>query len=154
MAIHAIDYIRYVTGLEYANVTARHAVKVHKDYPECEDCGALMFEMKNAGLATLTFDYLRPAQTPSHGDDRLRVAGGKGILEMRGDNNSFCELMTNNDPPRQLELPNLQQNIFVDFVESLRSGKPHCLSPEDPFRATEVAIKARDAADKKQTIPL
>ncbi|MHC4796686.1 MAG: Gfo/Idh/MocA family protein [Planctomycetota bacterium] len=142
VAIHAIDYIRYVTGLEYANVTARQAVKVHKDYPECEDCGALLFEMKNKGQATLTFDYLRPTKAPSHGDDRLRVAGDKGIVEVREEKKHCCQLITNDAPPRHLALPKSQKNAFVGFVELLRNQK------------TEVAIKARDAADTKKTITL
>ena len=154
VAIHAIDFIRYVSGLEYANVTARQAVKVHKDYPECEDCGALLFEMTNGGQATLTFDYLRPNQAPSHGDDRLRVAGSKGIIEVRVTKQTFCELITNDQAPKQLPLPDSRRNVFIDFVAELGGGKPHFLSPEDPFRATEVAIKARDAADTRKTVPL
>ncbi|UCD29862.1 MAG: Gfo/Idh/MocA family oxidoreductase [Planctomycetota bacterium] len=154
VAIHAIDFIRFVSGLEYANVTARHAVKVHKDYPECEDCGALLFEMKNRGQATLTFDYLRPLKAPSHGDDRIRVIGSKGVIEIRKAGKGFCELITNEKPAHQPPLQKAKGNIFVDFVESLRSGKAHCLGPEDPFRATEVAIKARDAADTGKTITL
>ncbi len=154
VAIHAIDFIRYVTGLDYAGVTARQAVKVHRDYPQCEDCGALLFEMTNGGQATLTFDYLRPRKAGSHGDDRLRVAGSKGIVEVRLDARTFCELTTNDREPKQLPLPDSRKNVFIDFVEELRGGKPHFLSPEDPFRATEVAIKARDAADARKTMPL
>ena len=151
---HGIDYIRYVTGLEYANVTAQHAVKVNKDYPECEDCAALLFEMTNGGQAVLTLSYLRPAKAPSHGDDRLQVTGSRGCLELRLNNKPFCELTTNNEPPHQLPLPGTESNVFIDFVRSLRGEKPHVLSAEDPFRATEVALKARDGADLRQTVPL
>lgn len=154
VAIHAIDFIRYVSGLDYARVTALHAVKGHPDYPECEDCGALLFGMKNGGQATLTFDYFRPNKATSHGDDRLRVVGTKGIVEVRLTDKPFCELVTNDAGPKQLPLPESDKNVFVDFVESIRAGTPHILSPEDPFRATEVAIKARDSADGKKTISL
>lgn len=151
---HGIDYIRYVTGLEYANVTARHAVKVNKDYPECEDCAALLFEMTNGGQTVLTLSYLRPAKAPSHGDDRLQVTSSKGCLELRHNNKSSCELIMNDGPPRQLPLPRTESNVFIDFVRSLRGEKPHVLSAEDAFRATEVALKARDAADLRQTVAL
>ncbi|MBN1343563.1 MAG: Gfo/Idh/MocA family oxidoreductase [Phycisphaerae bacterium] len=154
VSIHAIDFIRYVSGLDYASVTARQAVKGHPDYPECEDCGALLFEMKNGGQATLTFDYFRPAKAPSHGDDRLRVVGTEGIVEVRLTDKTFCELITNSAGPEQLAQPDSQVNMFVDFVTELRGGKPHVLSPEDPFRATEVAIKGRESADGKSTIQL
>lgn len=154
VAIHAIDFIRFVSGLDYASVTARQAVKVHKDYPECEDCGALLFDMANGGQTTLTFDFLRPGKAVSHGDDRLRVVGSKGIVEVRATDKPFCELVTNDDPPRQLPMPDSHRNVFVDFVAELRGQGHHFLTSEDPFRATEVALKARDAADAHRTVAL
>ncbi len=154
VAIHAIDFIRSVTGLDFASVTARHATRVHKDYAECEDCGALLFDMSNGGQATLTFDFLRPAKAASHGDDRLRVVGSKGIVEIREAATTFCELVTGDELARPLPLDAPQVNLFVDFVESIRTSRPHLLSPEDPFRATEIALKARTAADTKATVPL
>lgn len=154
VAIHAIDFIRYVSGLEFARVTAHQAVKSDRGYPGCEDCGALLFEMTNGGQGTLTFDYFRPNKAASHGDDRLRVVGTKGIVELRQTDKEFCELVTNDAAPKQLPLPDSRKNVFVDFVDSIREGKPHMLSPEDPFRAAEVAIKARQSADKRVTVAL
>jgi predicted dehydrogenase len=154
VAIHAIDFMRCVSGLDFTSVTARQATKVHKDYPGCEDCGALLFDLSNGGMATLTFDFLRPAKAASHGDDRLRIAGSKGILEVRETEKSFCELTTNDAAPRQLPLDAPKVNVFIDFVESLRTGKPHILAPEDPFRATEVSLKALTAADTRTTMAL
>lgn len=154
VAIHAIDFIRYVTGLDYKSVAARQAVRVHKDYPECEDIGALLFEMRNGGFATLTFDYLRPETATSHGDDRIRVAGDKGVVEVRLTKETFCELITQDAPARQLPLPDSKINVFADFVAELRGQGKHFLSPEDPFRATEVALKARHAADTGRTVEL
>lgn len=154
VAIHAIDFIRYISGLEYADVTARQAVKVHKDYPECEDCGALLFEMTNGGQCTLTFDYFRPKTARSHGDDRIRVVGSKGIVEVRLNRETFCELITQDAEAKPLPLPDSHKNVFIDFVNELRGKGRHYLSPEDPFRATEVALKARAAADTKKTVKL
>lgn len=154
VAIHAVDFMRFVSGLDFASVTALHAVKDHPAYPECEDCGAALFEMTNGGQGTLTFDYFRPRKAPSHGDDRLRVVGTKGFVEVRLTDKPFCELTTDDDPSVQLPLPESQVNMFVGFVESLRTGKPHVLTSDEALRATEVAIKARDSADTKKTISL
>lgn len=154
VAIHAIDFIRFVSGLDFASVTARHAVKLHLDYPECEDCGALLFDMANGGQATLTFDYFRPSRAGSHSDDRLRVVGSKGVVEVRITDKTFCELITDEQGPAQLPLSDDRHNIFIDFVDSLRGVRPHFLSDDDPFRATEVALKARDAADRRVTVSL
>ncbi len=154
VSIHGIDFMRFVSGLDFASVTALHAVKGHPGYPECEDCGAALFGMTNGGQGTLTFDYFRPKKALSHGDDRLRVVGTKGFVEVRLTEKPFCELMTDDDEPKQLPLAESQVNMFVRFVESLRTGKPHVLTSDDALRATEVAIKARDSADAKKTISL
>ncbi|MGB9626054.1 MAG: Gfo/Idh/MocA family protein [Phycisphaerae bacterium] len=154
VAIHSIDLIRYVTGLEYAGVTARHAVKVHRDYPECEDIASMLFEMKNGAEATVTIDYLRPSKAPSHGDDRLRVVGSKGIVEVRSTRQVFCEIITEEEGPRELPRQDKFRPVLADFIDSLREGRPHIMAAEDPFVATEVAIKAREAADTRKTIAL
>lgn len=154
VAIHAIDFIRFVTGLEYAEVTARQAVKVHQDYPGCEDCGALLFGMTNGGHATLTFDFLRPAKADSHGDDRLRVVGSKGIVEVRLAGKGTCELVTNEEELTSVPLPDSGRSQFLDFVAEIRGGPQHFLAPDDAFRATEVALKARSAADEGRTVKL
>ncbi len=154
VAIHAIDYIRYVTGLEYAGVMGRQAVKVHRDYPECEDCGALLFEMSNGGQCVLTFDYLRPREADSHGDDRLRVAGSKGIVEVRSAGRSICELVTHEEAAHELPRPVGGDNLFMNFIASLRGGAEMIVPTADAFRATEVALKAREAADTRRTVEL
>lgn len=152
VGIHAIDFIRSVTGLDYADVTARHSVKVHKDYPECEDVGALLFTMNNGAPATLTFDFLRPTKAASHADDRLRVVGAKGIVEVSGSSVSRCELVTSDAPARELPGLNTGVKVFEDFVDLIREGRAYYLAADEPFRATEVAIRAREAGDARRTV--
>ena len=152
VAIHAIDYIRYVTGQEYASVAALHATKVHRDYPECEDCGGLLFKLANGGQAVITIDFLRPEKASTHADDRLRVAGSKGVIEML-DANQRVELITHEKPPHDLPLEKTPQ-FLVDFVRELRTGEPHLINAEDPFKVTEIALHAREAADKGMIVNL
>lgn len=154
IAIHAVDFMRYVSGLEYVNVTGRHANKAQKTYPGCEDCGALLFEMNNGGQAVLTFDYLRPVTAKSHGDDRLRIVGTKGVIDIQHAATVTAELTTMDAGPCELPRPKEERNLLVDFVEALRGIRPHIMAPDEPFRATEVCIKARMAADTHKTIEL
>jgi len=67
---------------------------------------------------------------------------------------TFCELISDERAATQLPLAADKHNIFVDFVASLRGGHPLGFSDEDVFRATEVALKARDAADRRLTVEL
>jgi len=152
VAIHAIDFVRYVTGQRYVRVAGLQANKAHPDYPECEDCGALLFGLANGGQAVITFDYLRPARAPTHGDDRLRVAGTRGVLEIQ-DHGSRCELVTHDEPPHELPLPPKRQ-LFVDFVRELRGQGQHIIGPDEPFRITQVALQAREAADRGTVVEL
>jgi predicted dehydrogenase len=152
VAVHAVDFVRWTTGLEYARVSALHANLAHPDYPGCEDSGGLLFEFKEGGQAVITFDYLRPPSAPSHGDDRLRVAGSLGVIEIK-DLGERVELIQGEEGPR--DLPLLQPvRFFVDFSEAIHSKKPPVVPTKDSLRITEVCLKARDAADRKETIEL
>lgn len=152
VAIHAIDFVRFVTGLEYTSVAGVQANKVHPDYPECEDCGALLFKLSNGGQAAITFDYLRPATAVTHGDDRLRVAGSQGVIEVRAAE-GICQAITQNRPA--VELPRGGGiDFFADFLQELRGEGQHLIKPDEPFRITEVALKAREAADTGQIVRL
>jgi len=152
VAIHAIDFVRFVTGLEYTSVTARHANKAHPDYPGLEDCGALLFGLSNGGQAVITFDYLRPSHAETHGDDRLRVAGTEGVLEVRPADD-LCQAITHKQAMVELQ-HNGDVDLFGDFVKELRGQGKHLITPDEPFRLTEIALKAREAADTGRTIAL
>ncbi len=152
VAIHAIDFVRFVTGLDYTSVTALHANKAHPDYPGLEDCGAILMALSNGGQAVISFDYLRPEAASTHGDDRLRIAGSQGVVEVRLAED-ICELIKQTGS--NLELPHTEQtNFFADLVKELRSHGKCLISQEDSFGATEIALKARQAADTNSTISL
>ena len=152
VAIHAIDFVRYCTQLEYRSVRALHVNKAHPNYPGCEDAGALLFELSNGGQALVSFDYLRPAATPTHGDDRLRIAGSHGVVEVRLAD-GLCQIITHADAPRELTCPPAGQ-FFADFVRELRGEGQHVVGPDEAVRVTEIALKAREAADTDQIMPL
>jgi len=146
VGIHAIDYIRWTTGLEVRKVAAMHANLAHPDYPGCQDSAVVMMKLDGAAQAAVTADYLRPAAAPSHGDDRLRVIGSKGVLETR-DLNSRVELITHDQGPR--DLPDAGRvSLFGDFIGSLRGRNEHIIGPEEAVRVTRICIAATEAADK------
>ena len=150
--IHGIDYLRWCSGREFVSVQGLQANLVRKDYPGCEDCGGLLFETDLGGQAVLTFDYLRPAAAPTHGDDRLRLAGETGVIEVR-EADEFSQIVTDEKEPEALP-PAETDRLFVDFVGELRGGPAHRISQEDAFRVTEIALLARQACDEKETVSL
>ena len=145
VGIHAIDWVRYVAGVDYRAVTSRH-VKLHRpDYPDMEDAATCIYELANGGTAVMSFDFLRPAGAPSHGDDRLRILGEKGALEIRED----CGLQLITAAGAQtIEPEPPPHGCFADFALSVADPGHECLiSTEDALRVTEIALRTRDAAD-------
>ncbi len=99
----------------------------------------------------LYMDYLRPAAASGHGDDRLRLAGTKGIAEYM--ESLGLIVMTGKNKPRTIsELP-VQGSVFLDFVESLYLGKPQSLSIADIYRVNEITIATNLAATEHAFAP-
>ena len=152
VGIHAIDFLRWISGHDYVSVSSRH-VKLHcPDYPDMEDAATCMFELDNGGSAVMSFDFLRPAGAPSHGDDRLRLLGDRGALEIRGE--SSLELITASGVQTvPLETP--PYGPFADFARALLDPTHVCaISSEEALRVTEIALKTREAADTGQRLAL
>lgn len=145
VGIHAIDWVRYVTGIDYRAVASHHS-KLHcPDYPEMEDAATCLYELANGGTAVMSFDFLRPAGAPSHGDDRLRILGERGALEIRED--LGLQLITA-EGVQNIELQAPPHGPFADFARSVLDPDHVCLiSPADALRVTEIALRTRDAAD-------
>lgn len=152
VAIHAVDYTRWVCGLEYTRVAALHGNLAHPAYPGCEDHGGILFQLSNGGTAMVNLDYLRPESSPTHGDDRLRIAGSEGVLEIVGPG-TRTELIQTGRAPRDLPLPD-ETDFLVDFVRELQGEGRHVIGPEEAVLATRLCLKARESADSGQTLEL
>ena len=146
IGIHAIDWFQWVSGRTYRAVWARHRMGTIPGYPELEDHAGCLFELDNGGTAAMTFDYLRPAGAPTHGDDRLRLIGTAGALEVRWPD--FIDVVASTGPVEvALERPAL--GIVADFVRSVTDRSHPCtISTAEAFDVTETALRARDAADR------
>jgi predicted dehydrogenase len=152
IGIHAIDLMSWVSGLHFRQVAAFHGRIGSERIKETENHASLLFELSNGGSATARLDYLRPSPAPTHGDDRLRLAGTKGVLEARGGEGRLMLVTSDKEP--QLIDPGSARNLFAEFIEMVRSDRPYRIPAEDCFYATEVVLKARDAADQKRLVEI
>jgi len=151
--IHAIDFVTYCSGKDYARVAAMHSNFAHADYPGMEDNGAMIFELVGGGHAVIRFDYLRPwgSEKRPWGDERLRIAGTEGIVELVG-SPARVVLTT---PDASEDVPLLpQRDLLSEFVAYIRGEGEPLLTSEESFRITEVALLARQAADEGTIIDL
>src|SRR3954451_3298074 len=62
-------------------VMGREGTTARPDFPACGSQAAFVLTMRNGGVASVTLDYLRPEPAPTHGDERLRIAGTRGVIE-------------------------------------------------------------------------
>ncbi|HEY9593828.1 MAG TPA: Gfo/Idh/MocA family oxidoreductase [Spirochaetia bacterium] len=143
VAIHGIDWIHWFSGGGIREVVASHTARGNHEQGEMESSGACFFRLANTGCATLTFDYFRPDAARTHGDDRLRVAGDKGIVEVNG---ADAFLLTDAEPKR---LPREEPlSLFQEFIRHVKDDVPLRLGAEDAFAITELALRCREAADR------
>jgi len=152
VGIHALDYMRWVSGQEYAQVAAFEGNKAHSQFPGCEDHAGLLFRLTNGGTATCHLDFLRPGSAPTHGDDRLRIAGSEGVLEA-GDLDNRASLISAKGNVGELPLPP-PVDFFAKFIASLRGQGEPVVSAEDSFAMTRICLRARDAADSGNWVKL
>ena len=150
VAIHAVDYTRWAAGLEYTWVAAHHGNLAHPDYPGCEDHGGILFRFSNGGTAMVNLDYLRPKTAPSHGDDRLRIAGSEGIVEVL---NGKAHLIPADGEPCELPLGE-SPDFLVDFNRELNGEGTHIIGPDEAIRVTRICLKARESADSGEALDL
>jgi predicted dehydrogenase len=150
VAIHAIDWIHWFTGGKITEVAAAHTVLGNHGHGEMESSGACFFRLANSGCATLAFDYFRPGTARTHGEDMLRIAGEKGVVEVaEGD----AALLTHDAPLRQLpkEEP---LSLFQEFIRHIEQGGTMRITAEEAFAVSELALRSREAADTKSIISL
>jgi predicted dehydrogenase len=152
VGIHAFDWLHWILGDVFTEVVGREGATAHPDFPACGSQGAFLLTMENGGVAAVTLDYLRPEAAPSHGDERLRIAGSRGVVETALVERK-ATLSAADRPPRALT-PNPQTDLFTQFARSLRGEAPPPLTLHEGCRITEIAIKAQQAAETGRTISL
>ncbi len=145
IGIHALDCIRWCTGREYSEVFAYCANVAHPELRDMEDQGQVLCRLDNGATASARLDYCRPAAAPTHGDDRIRAAGDKGVIESLACGTQVTYIHPE-DGLKVLELPAPGENQFVNFVRSTRGECESVVPAEDCFRMTEVVLKARASA--------
>jgi predicted dehydrogenase len=145
VGIHAFDWLHWILGDVFIEVLGREGTKAHPDFPACASQAAFVLAMRNGGVASVTLDYLRPENAPTHGDERLRIAGTLGVIEATLAEKSVT-ITTAEKPPVQLP-PIPQTDLFTQFARSLRGEAPAPLTLHEACRITEIAIKAQRSVE-------
>ena len=78
VGIHAIDWMYAFTGKRFLSVTTQTAGKDPEMAVLCQ------FTMDDGIIGSMNLDFYRPKGASTHGDDRIRCVGTKGVLEVSG----------------------------------------------------------------------
>ena len=152
IGIHAFDWLHWILGDVFTEVSGREGTSARPDYVACASQAAFVLTMRNGGVASVTLDYLRPAAAPTHADERLRIAGTRGVIETALIDKKVV-LITEEKPPEAVPLL-AQPDIFTRFARSLLGQGPAPFTLPEACRITEIAIKAQQAADTKSSVSL
>jgi predicted dehydrogenase len=141
VAVHAIDWAYWIMG-DMNSIQAFHTNQHNFGYGDCETAAAMLFSFKNGGFGTINTDFYQPRKSLLHGDDRMRIAGDKGIINVY-EGKAF---LTTHDKEMH-ELPLHDGDFFGDFCREIQGCGICRLSMADTFRVTELGIAARNRAD-------
>ena len=138
VGIHAMDWIYHFTGKRFLSVRAQSD-------GACPERAALcQFTLEENIPVSLSLDYYRPRVADGHGDDRIRVVGTEGILEV-------CQgeiLLLDGEGERAITPPPTR-SLWERFI----AGEEP-IPAEEILYLTRVALLARKAADTGKEIQI
>ena len=145
---HALDWILYFTGDTFRSVTAIQTAEDNGGHGDLEVAAHCQFVTRSGILASASIDYLRPQTASTHGDDRVRVAGTEGVLEVV--NGKIHLINANGEQTIDPEPPD--RKLFSDFILELEGKRPALVSDAETFELTRSCLLAREAADTGKQI--
>ncbi len=152
VGIHMADLMRWTSGREFVSAAAFQSRLGWPELGDRENTAAALFQLDNGGVATLRMDYLRPDGAKTHEDDRLRLAGTKGVAEYQA--STGVTLMTYDGPQRVISALPAQQSLFTEFLRAIYLGGPDPIALADIWRINEICLKTRDAANSNRVAKL
>jgi len=152
IAVHALDLMQWVPQLKVTHVAAFHANVCTPEFGESEDAASVLVRFENGASGTARLDYLLPETFPTHGDDRFRIIGGDGVLEVRQESPDV--LLTTSTRATHAIDPGPDGNLFADFLRSLKQKRPSRMPTADALAMTELVLRTREAADRKELVAL
>ena len=152
IGVHVFDWLLWILGDRFEQVSGLEGVS-RPDYPACASQAAYLLRLSDAGVATVTLDYLRPEAAPTHGDERIRLAGPAGVVDLSTGAGERHDRRHRRRPPAGGRPGGAVVRRLPAHRRAFRGialggpDLPDVLPAWEVFRATEVALKAQQAVD-------
>jgi predicted dehydrogenase len=151
IGIHIFDWLLWILGDRFAEVAGAESPAGRPAYPACASHAAYLLRLTGDGLATATIDYLRPETAPTHGDERIRIVGDAGVVEIAVATSSGTLIDARGVHP--LDVPPAPA-WYASFLRSIAGVEESIVKAWEVFRVTEVALKAQQAVDTGRPVDL
>ena len=142
---HALDWILWFGKADFKSIYAVHDTADNGGNGDLEMTALVSCVLENNVMASASIEYLRPAAAPTHGDDQVRVAGTRGVVEVM---HGKVTLITSEEYKELELLP--ERGIFYDFARHILYGEPCVVDAEETFELTRACLAARDFADQNK----
>jgi len=145
---HAIDWLHWFSGATFERVYATHSKRGNGDHGDLEASALCHFTMSGEVFGGVNIDYLRPAKAATHGDDRIRVVGTNGVMEV---SEGRAQLIDEHGTQDLTLEP--KREIFAEFIDQVRGSTTSLISTKDALLTTKACLLARQSADEGREIP-
>lgn len=151
IASHGLDAIWFVTSKRIVAATGQGGNLSQPNYGTAEDHTVSLLELEGGGSGVVHADFLRPAKASTHGDDRLRVIGSGGVVEVR---DGRCTLITHDHPERDITSEATSTGPAREMLAALQGETFEYYGTHASLEMATVLLAARDAADHRNRIPI
>ena len=142
---HSIDLLRWFAGCEFEHVTALHSSVGNRDQGDLEVSAHCQFAMEHGIIGATNIDYLRPQGSPTHGDDRVRIAGTDGVIEVIDGTARLID--AEGDRLLVADKQLTVSSLLSSFIAQCAGEGPCPVSADDAIAMTRACLLARQSAD-------
>jgi len=147
IASHGIDAIRYAGGLTLTRVTGHQGNVSQPQLGSFEDHVSLMYQAAGGATAIVHADLARPKAAATHGDDRIRIAGSEGVIELR---NARTYLTTHTSPETDITESVKPLKAHEEMWKAVSKSSCDLYSTQHSLETAHLLLKSRDASDKRE----
>ena len=108
----------------------------------------MLLRLSNGATGIVSIGSFPSVAGQAHADDRLRVSGTLGSVEMRS---GKVQLITEHHPPQELSLT-AQGSILENFVALLRGQGSQVMTADEAFEMARLGLMARQAVEEARVI--
>lgn len=145
LAVHDVDYVRWLAGVDYLSVSAIHGNASSPEEP-FQDHGCGLFRLEGGVTALIEHNRLAP-NVGASADNRFSAVGTEGVLDMAPGGGLYL-WNGSTERTRVTDLPE-RASMLANFVDAIREGTPLIVPPADVLRATEVVLAAFASSEEE-----